>query len=168
MFSQASFGDVSLRRIAAQVGIDAAMILRHFGSKEKLFAEAMQRPDLMGSLLQDFPRDEFGERSVRHVLAMQKSSREYHMLLAMLRSTTHTTATESLPVAVGAFTSVLAEWLGGAEAELRASLIASQLVGLLVMSHVFANGALQTPEDADTIVARVAPGIQSLVDLPAL
>lgn len=164
LFGKDGYGEVSLRRIAAAVGVDAAMIIRHFGSKEKLFAEAMQRPDLMTSMLAEMPRAAFGEQVVRYILDVQGSSREYHMLVALLRSASHRPAADSLPGVAGSFTAILARWLGGKDADLRAALIGAQLVGLLVMRRLFAHPALASKDEREAIVSRVAPGIQALVE----
>lgn len=164
LFSLESFSDVSLRKIASQVGVDAAMIIRHFGSKENLFAEAMKRPDLLDQRLLEIPRERFGEQIVRYLLKMDKTSREFHMLVALLRSASHKQAAEKLPGIANDAVSLLAGWLGGNEAELRASLIHSQLIGLLVMRRILADKTLSSDNEIESVVARLAPVIQNLVD----
>ena len=163
LFSLESFSDVSLRRIASEVGVDAAMVIRHFGSKENLFAEAMQRPDLLARQLVDIPRAVFGERIVRYLLEVNETNREFHMLVALLRSASHKQAADRLPGIMEDAVSLLAAWLGGPEAELRASLIHSQLIGLLVMRRILADRTLSSESEVENIVSRVAPVIQKLV-----
>lgn len=163
-FAEGGYDEISLRQIAGAVGIDAAMIIRHFGSKDRLFAEAMRRPDLMTSMLNELSRARFGEQVVRYTLSLEETSREYHMLVAMLRSASHKPAARTLSEVADSFTTILAQWLGGKHADLRASLICSQLIGLLVMRHMLIDPALAAGNDLEMIVERIAPNIQSLVD----
>ena len=49
-FCSDSYDDVGMRDVARDVGVDAALISRYFGSKEKLFYEAVKasgKPDLL-------------------------------------------------------------------------------------------------------------------------
>jgi len=164
MFGRDGYGDVSLRQIASTVGVDAAMILRHFGSKDKLFAEAMRRPDLLITRLSEIPREAFGERIVRYVLGLDESSREFQVLVALLRSASHKTATGNLVEIANDATETLARWLGGKNSQLRATLISSQLVGLLVARGILGDRELAQSSNKVEIVAKVGPVIQHLVD----
>ncbi|WP_367305089.1 hypothetical protein [Sphingomonas tagetis] len=56
-----------------------------------------------------------------------------------------------------------AGWLGGKSAEMRAALMSSQLIGLLVMRSIIESEALAA-DHVEQIVAAVAPTIQSLAD----
>lgn len=51
-FAEAGYDGTTMRGVAADVGVDAAMVNRYFGSKERLFAEAVEfaldMPDLTG------------------------------------------------------------------------------------------------------------------------
>ncbi len=45
LFEQRGYTATSVRAVAAQAGVDPALVIRHFGSKEKLFLDTM---DLQG------------------------------------------------------------------------------------------------------------------------
>ena len=44
-FARDGFDRTSIRDIAADVGVDQSLVIRYFGSKERLFAAAMQRKE---------------------------------------------------------------------------------------------------------------------------
>ena len=64
---------------------------------------------------------------------------------------------------IAGFVRPLAAQLDGPDAEQRAELVGSILLGLLVYRTVVRGGAAQTQDD-EAIVASVAPTIQGLVD----
>lgn len=126
-----SYDAVGLRDIARDVGIDVALVSRHFGSKEELFrqvlsqghekkmtlpASAAELPDFFQAM-----RAEVCEGDVQQ-------SRE--KLVLMLRSATSTTAAEQIRDAFGHdVLEPLARVIGGTDAYCRAVLIMSVLIG---------------------------------------
>src|SRR3954468_16955229 len=67
-FAAEGYRSASIRAVARDVGVDAALVVRYFGSKPGLFAAAndidLGIPDLSES-----PAGEHGERLVEHVLS---------------------------------------------------------------------------------------------------
>ncbi len=59
LFSQRSYDAVGVREIAANAGVDAALVIRYFGSKEKLFQEiaaaAFDSSDILEDGLESLP-----------------------------------------------------------------------------------------------------------------
>src|SRR3954451_3815860 len=85
-FATEGYRSASIRAVARDVGGDAALVVRYFGSKPDLFAAAtdidLQIPDLT-----DAPAGEHGERLVEHVLSRWDSGTlEGQVLLSLLRS----------------------------------------------------------------------------------
>lgn len=163
LFTADGYDGVSLRKIAAAVGLDAAMLIRHFGSKDRLFAAAMRRPELLQDILAGSDRDTMGERLVRYCLNLDEHSREYHMLIALVRSNDSNPSADSINEIAGENVGIIAHWLGGDNAEIRAGLICSYITGCFLMRSVFRNAALSTA-NVDEIVSLTAPIIQALID----
>src|SRR5215218_7433521 len=85
-FAAEGYRSASIRAVARDVGVDAALVVRYFGSKPGLFAAAtdiaLHIPDLTGA-----PAAEHGERLVRHVLSRwDAGTPEGQVLLSLLRS----------------------------------------------------------------------------------
>jgi AcrR family transcriptional regulator len=60
-FSQRGYAAANVREIAAHAGINAALIIRYFGSKEKLFEEAVSEAFDLEQALAGISRDELGQ-----------------------------------------------------------------------------------------------------------
>ena len=152
-----------MRDIAALAGVDAALVVRYFGSKEALFAEAVAggldpAPVLEGD------RGDLGERLVRSVLLKKEEKGELDLLLALLRSAANERAAAILGEELDKqFLRPLARWLGGERAEERAGSIAACLFGIAFMRIVIRSGPL-AENDVEPIVALFAPALQSYVD----
>jgi AcrR family transcriptional regulator len=156
---------VGVREIAADVGVNAALVIRYFGSKDALFAEAVAQPFDMDVVLAGV-RAELAERLVRLVLAKDDVPGALDPVIALLRSATNEPAATMLRDTIDAhFVTPLAAWLGGDDALVRAGLIAAALLGLAVTRSIIRNVPLATTE-VEQLVAYVAPGIQRYIDEP--
>src|SRR5215207_4610014 len=86
LFAAQGFKSATVRAIAADAGVDPALVIRHYGSKAELFAEAVDI-DLRIPDLRDAPADEHGTRLVDHFLRRwDASSPDGEALLTLLRS----------------------------------------------------------------------------------
>src|SRR3954469_19466286 len=67
LFGERGYDKASIRAIAREAGVDPALVHHYFGSKEELFAAAMEFPIDPKLILAQFagPREELGERIVR-------------------------------------------------------------------------------------------------------
>src|SRR5215212_7302863 len=85
-FAAEGYRVASLRAVARDVGVDAALVVRYFGSKPGLFAAAMEI-DLLLPDLRDVPAGEHGHRLVEHFLVRwDAGTLEGQVLLSLLRS----------------------------------------------------------------------------------
>lgn len=155
-FAGDGYERATIRAIAAEAGIDPAMVMRYFGNKEKLFAAAAEF-DLRLPDLTEIPREEFGRRLVGHVLDRWDGD---ETLMALLR------AAVTNPAAAERMREIFAEQLGPVvqavapdDAVVRAGLLATQVLGLALTRYV-----LRLPPvaamDRDTIVAWLGPTLQ--------
>lgn len=158
-FIAEGYEGATIRAIAADAHIDPAMVMRYFGSKEKLFALAanydLRLPDFTA-----IPRDRLGESIVRHLLTLWESDRT---LVALLR-----TAVSNEEAAAERVRGIWAEQVLGAIGRLfdderlaarRAGLVVTQLLGVVLCRYV-----LRLPPvvglEPEEIVAWVGPTVQ--------
>ncbi len=162
LFSQRGYEHVGVRDIATEVGINGSLVIRYFGSKEQLFAEAVTEAFRLGDLLQE-RREVLGERLVRYLL-QEDSDATFYPILALLKSATSPQGATLLREGLEKnFIQPLAEWLGGKDSSLRASLIASMLLGVATMQDVLYVTPLMT-NSIEVKIAHVAPVIQGYID----
>jgi AcrR family transcriptional regulator len=139
-FRQDGFERTRLRDIAADVGVNAALINRYFGSKKQLFTEAMAAHADRVDRLTDRPLDALAQELV--ALACGADDAEDNMLL-LIRSAGHADARERLQADIAdIFTTALAARLGGEQAGLRAELLAAWAVGIGFLREIVHTPAL--------------------------
>jgi len=153
-----------VRDIAARAGVDPALVNRYFGSKEGLFAQAVgAKFDLSELFAGD--RATLGDRLARYVLQKKAPSTSSDPLVALLRSSSSDVAAGMLRKAlVTGFVEPLAARLNDPDALLRAELVGSTLLGLLIYRMIVEGGVTQ---DDDRLIGSVAQILQALIDGPA-
>lgn len=174
LFGARGFERTSVRAIAAKSGLDGAMVMRYFGSKEHLFAQAMAF-DLHLPAAGSIPPTQLGQGLVRHFLLTWENNEE---LQVMLRSAvTNEAATERLreifSSQVLAMVREIPTPTGIATAEqdavLRAGLVASQILGFALTRYVLQFDGVKDLS-TDDAVAWLAPTLQRYLtgEIPAL
>ena len=159
-FAQHPYDRASIRAIAAQAQIDPAMVLRYFTNKETLFATVvdidLQLPDLRA-----VEADDRGEVLLRHFFSIWEGEAKHNALPILLRSAvTHEAAAARLrEVFRHQVRGMVAAVVPESEAARRASLISSQLLGLVLTRYVLRLPDI-TDRDADGLVADITPTLQ--------
>jgi AcrR family transcriptional regulator len=167
LFADHGYDGATIRAIAREAGVDAALVHHFFGTKERVFVAAMELPfepsEVLPQLVAAGPREELGERLVRLFLAIWHDPRRRDPLLALIRSAaTNEQAAEMLRQFVtSALLGRLADTLGVPRLPILAA--ASQLVGLAMLRHVIGVEPLASA-DEEEIVRLVAPTIQGYLD----
>jgi len=164
-FSQQGYDRVRMRDVAADAGVDVALVTYHFGSKDGLFAAALEMPAPMAALMADVLEqgeiEDFGERFLRRVLEVWDHGPSGGPLVALVRSAmSHPPAAEALRAFVQAeLLARIAARLEVPDADKRAALFGSQLIGLLLYRHVLrVEPVVSMP--AEELVQRAAPALQ--------
>lgn len=163
-FSAHGYGGTTIRAVASEADVDAALVHYFFGTKDELFAAAMALPfnpaEIVGAALEG-SLDGLGERLVRGVLDAWDGPRARHSLLALIRSaSSHETAAATLRQFIErGVVGRLAAAVGGPDAQLRATLAGSQVAGLIVARYVLEVEPLASAEP-ETVVAAVGPTLQ--------
>ena len=178
-FADNGYDGATIRGIAADAGVDPALVHHFHGTKERLFAAAMELPvvpsELLTSVLAAEHRrlgDEFaghlGEIVVRTVLTVWEVEDARASFLGMLRSaSTNEQAARTLREFVtSTILAALSQAVGpdGGEPDpvqrrYRASLAASQIVGLGFTRYVLKLGPVTSASRAD-LIAAIGPTIQ--------
>ena len=164
-FSAHGYDRVRMRDVAADAGVDVALVTYHFGSKDGLFAAALEMPAPMAALMADVLEhggiDDFGERLLRRVLELWDDERTGGALVALVRSAmSHPPAAEVLRAFVQTeLLSRIAQRLDVPDADERAALFGSQLIGLMLYRHVLHVEPVASMP-AEELVARAAPALQ--------
>ncbi len=164
LFTHDSYDHVGMRDIAGIVGVDAALVVRYFGSKERLFAEAIAQGLVLDKDALGEGRDGLGERLARSLVANGDAKGEFDIVLILLRSASNELAASLLREALDEqFGLPIAEWLGGERARERACLIIATLFGIAFARNVIRAEPLARMEPEE-LVSMVAPILQSYID----
>ena len=164
-FAEQGYDRVRMRDVAADAGVDVALVTYHFGSKDGLFAAALEMPTPMAALMADVLEqgglEDFGERFLRRVLEVWDDERTGGALVALVRSAmSHPPAADALRAFVQAeLLGRIAARLDGSDADKRAALFGSQLIGLLLYRHVLHVEPVASMPAAE-LVRRAGPALQ--------
>ena len=163
-FGEHGYDGATVRGIAARAGVDSALVHHYFGTKADLFAEAVgapMRPDVDIPGLLAGPRDALGENIVRYVLDAWERPDVRKRGVVLLRSAVGNRL--ATPLLAGFLSRELigriAAQLDVPDAELRASLVASQVAGILIARHVLKLPAVAAAS-VDELVERIGPNVQ--------
>jgi AcrR family transcriptional regulator len=160
LFATQGFAGTSVRDIAREAGVDPALVIRHFTSKELLFLDTMQ-VDFEYDRMFAGPIERLGEQLVDFVLTAEEQVR--NVFLELLRAGgrdkvgSRLRGTHEL-----GFVQPLLERLTGPDAELRARLGASLIGGLLYSLWVVGDEQLAATDHRELVV-RYGALLQSLI-----
>jgi len=168
-FAGRGFAATSIRAIAADAGVDAALVHHYFDSKQQLFLATVSLPEDLPRLIEQAMSggtEGLGERLVRTVLTVWDSDSQ-PALVAAIRTAL---AEPALTRGIGEFLTleilgrvVDRDDLSEAEATRRSGLVASQMLGLIMGRYVLRLPALVDRPSAELVV-EIGPTIQRYVD----
>lgn len=162
LFNRQGYAGTSVRQIAAAAGADPALVIRYFGSKERLFLETMPVEGRFDHVTNG-PLEGLGRRLVASLLT-ESPELTFSIWRAMLRASDSDLVRERLVAAMEEmFIQPLAPRLVGPHAELRARLVAAQISGLLDAVAILGDARV-TEASVDDLVALYGDAIQTLVD----
>jgi AcrR family transcriptional regulator len=171
-FGDFGYDGATIRGIAADAGVDAALVHHFFGTKERLFAAAMQLPVLPSELLAAAlaagardPDQSLGEHMLRTVLGAWDVAEMRATFLGLLRSAVTSEqaagmlrefATETI---LGRIAEVAAPGPPGADGQFRAALVASQVLGLALARYVLKIEPI-AQASTDDLAAAIGPTVE--------
>ncbi|CAG9243787.1 TetR/AcrR family transcriptional regulator [Paraburkholderia caribensis] len=160
-FSTHGYSQANVRDIAAEAGITAALIVRYFGSKEKLFEEAVAEAFDFDQTFEGTPRAELGNAITAHLFSEPK---EADLLAMMLLAASDPTMNHRIRRLVHArMFRPMVKLIGGTDAERRATLILSMVTGLWVYRFMLPLKTISDRVDADTR-RQISVLIQQIID----
>jgi len=163
-FAAAGYDATSVRHVAAEAGVDPALVRRFFGGKDQLFtqvASALIDPERALAAVTVGPPEAAAERLLRYFLSLLGDVAQPGPFLGLVRSAV------TSEHAAGLLRRFLAERVLGQIAAtlradrpgLRAALVASQLVGLAVTRYAVRLAPLTAADDGE-LAGWVAPVLQ--------
>jgi AcrR family transcriptional regulator len=188
-FGDHGYAGATIRAIAADAGVDPALVHHFFGTKEGLFAAAMSLPlipgEMIGAALAAGARDpgrSLGEHLVRTVLGAWDVVEVRATFLGLLRSavTSEQAAAMLREFVTESILGRLAEVAGAdgaaeaagtlrtgrtAEADYRAALVASQVLGLALTRYVIGLEPLAAAS-RDDLAAAIGPTLERYLNGP--
>ncbi len=166
LFAEAGFERATIRAVAAQAGVDPALVMQYYGSKEGLFAAATRWSHENESVL-DAPRDQVPTAALADLFEKFEGAGGSEAAVALMRNClTHPEAQRMVRDDVMCHvTGRVAETIGGEDAELRAGLISACLMGVGMARYLFDMPEVATASRSD-IERLMEPALRALVDLP--
>lgn len=162
LFGERGYDKASIRAIAAEARVDPALVHHFFGTKDELFAAAMEVPvdtAAMVPVVLAGPREQLGERLVRTCLRFWADPQLKPQLVGMIRSATTSDAGATL------LRDFLSAKLFGRVAEplavppLAVNAVTAQIVGVVMLRYVLEMEPMASAPE-DELVELLAPVIQ--------
>jgi AcrR family transcriptional regulator len=169
-FSEHGYDAATIRAIAAGAGVDPALVHHFYGTKEGLFAAAMQLPfipsEVITAALADGARPPgvgVGEHMVSSALAIWESPGVRDAFRGLLRSavTSEQAAAilrEFISEAILTPLARMADEAGAGHAAFRASMVGSKMMGLAMTRYVLQFGPVATASPAE-LSAAIGPAL---------
>ena len=163
-FATRGYDATSVRGIATEAEVDPALVIHYFGTKEALFVASTGLPTGLPELfssLTALPAHDRVQTLVRSYLQLVDSDKSRNAILALVRSavSNDTAAAMLREFLTAELLPVIAELTGHPDAQLRASLVAAQLMGIAMLRHVLQVEPL-VRASPDEIVNLVTPAIE--------
>lgn len=169
-FAELGYDRATIRGVAAEAGVDPALVVHFFGSKQRLFLAAMTLPfepeEEMPKILVG-RRSEVGLRLAQFAVGVLEEPQAQRVITAIIR------AAASEPEAARMVRDLVAERVVGAIAEglavcdarLRANLVSSQIIGLVMARYVIrVEPLVSLPPQA--LIEAIAPTLQRYLTGP--
>lgn len=169
-FAEQGYDRTSMRSVALQAGVDPTLVSHFFGSKQKLFAEVMQLPFdpsvVLPRILEGDP-DAIGTRLATFVVTVLETPEGFARLTGLVRAAASEDAAAQVvrQRVTREILAPLAAGLGSDQPQLRGSLAASQVVGMVMARHVVKVEPLASlpPE---RVIALIGPTLQRYLSEP--
>ncbi|MFF2652494.1 TetR family transcriptional regulator [Streptomyces sp. NPDC058045] len=164
-FAERGYEKTSVRGIAKAAGVDPALVHHYFGTKEQVFAAAVDiafAPALGApQKMAEGPPEAAGERLTRFFFATWEDPATRAPLLAIMRSAMDNEAAAAVfrRLVSAQLLDRIAGFIELPDATIRAELAAAQLVGAAMLRYVLKVDPLASA-DVEELVRRLAPVVQ--------
>jgi AcrR family transcriptional regulator len=164
LFAEVGFERATIRAVAQRTGVDPALVMQYFGSKEGLFAAAMKGAHGGGSA-RTAAREDIPAAVLADALRKFEGTDDREAAVALLRNfLTHPEANRIMRDDVMcAVTADLARTIGGADAELKAALLLSCVAGMTLARYLLELPAL-AGADREDLERLLVPALRAILD----
>lgn len=163
LFRQNGYSATGVREIAVTAGVDPALVIRYFGSKEALFLETATIDPIWAERMAG-PLDTLGERTARGLVEARQESQG--SVTALLRATeTPGIRAHLQQVMADQLIAPILDRLPGPEAEIRARVFAAQTLGLMYLLFTVDDPILRSMPP-DRIIAYYGAALQAVLTGP--
>ncbi len=153
LFAESGYERATFRKIAADAGVDPALVVQFFGSKKQLFAAATVSPVTLAELSEESepgPPAEAGLRLARLLMRWLDDEGARQALLGRIRSaSSEPVAADAVREMIEAQLAAFAAQMDGDRADVRASLLATQFLGVVVARFVVRAEPLASMDGAE-------------------
>ena len=169
-FAELGYDRASMRSIAREAGVDPALVMHYFGTKHQLFADVVELPFDPAEIVPVVfggQRSETGQRLADFVLATLEVPEARRRLVGMIRAAASEpeAATMVRELVSRELLARMAAELGVEDAAVRANLVGSQIVGLVMARYVIGVEPLASlPGPA--VARAIAPNLQRYLTGP--
>src|ERR1700733_5604776 len=157
-FPANGYTETSLRGIARDAGVDPSLIVQLFGSKAGLFAAVVEWPfdvSEVATQVQDVPAGQVGEYMARTFIGHWDRDEHRNPIVSLIYAALSDSAAAALlrDFITANFALPVVERADAARPELRAALLASQLIGFGLSRYVLAFDALASVPSEELVAA---------------
>lgn len=169
-FAELGYERTTIRAVAEEAEVDPALVVHFFGSKQELFLSVMALPfdpeEVLPKVLAG-PRSQAGLRLARFAVGMLEDPQARGVITGILRAAASEpeAARMARELVAGRVVGAISESLGVEDARLRASLVGSQIVGLVMARYIVRVEPLASlPPEA--VIEAIAPALQRYLTRP--
>jgi AcrR family transcriptional regulator len=165
-FARAGYDGAGVREIAADAGVTAMLVNRYFGSKEQLFAEAVETSFAPPAVVLGDSESVARDSATALVARTNPGADPLEPFLIMLRSVSNPRAVEIVRAAIERHVARrLSEQLPESGRHLRTEVILSVIAGILLMRRVVVTRALDDA-DPEQLVNLLEAAFTTIVETP--
>jgi AcrR family transcriptional regulator len=169
LFAGSGYAGTSMRAVAGAAGVDAALVHHYFGGKDDLFLAALRLPidprAALAPVVEAGP-DGAGERLLRVFVSVWDDEQNQPALLALVRGVADPDGQRLLRDGVlQVVLGPVGRALGVDDPERRTALVASQMVGIVMLRYLLRVEPLASMSP-DDLVAVYAPSVQRFLTDP--
>lgn len=169
-FAELGYDRATIRGIATAAGVDPALVVHFFGSKQRLFVAVMAPPfepeEVIPGILAG-RRSEIGRRFAEFAVGQLEDPRSGQVLAGIVRAAASEPEAARLvrEIVTKRVVGAVAEGVGTGDARLRAELVGSQIIGLVMARYVVRADPLASLPP-DELIEAIAPTFQRYLTGP--
>jgi AcrR family transcriptional regulator len=160
-FFSAGYDRTTIRAVAAAAGVDAGLVMHHFGSKQELFRrviDAAPAPEVSGAPGQ-------AAEQILAGLASRIASAPVASLALLRSMLTNSEAASAASDGIARYEAQIAQAIPAADADLRAAIISAITLGITVSRYLIKADELASADPAE-VIRLLRPCVLSLAACP--